>query len=179
MRNKTIFRMLTGEDVQKFSGVDYAVVCYVDDVQHIIGHRSNKILQDYLKKLHMLNIGIYGANFLKINPSKTEFIHIRKTKERNQEIKITDESTEISSTGSMKILGFVRKNRDLYFSHLGMVEAVVNTKLTEIQPSLKFMNLRTRREIIYSKIASTATYSIELYYGQNQRTVDKRNDSNV
>merc|ERR1712081_94195 len=106
------FEAYMGEEVEKFSRIDHAVVCYVDDVQHIVGHRSNKILQDYLRKLHMLNIGIYGANFLQINPTKTEFIHIRKTKERNQEITIVEENMEIKSTGSMKILGYNTNNRN-------------------------------------------------------------------
>ena len=50
---------------------------------------------------------------------------------------------------------------------------MVSKRLAEIYPYLKFMNLNTRRKLIYAKVASIAMYSIELYIGQNERTLDK------
>ena len=35
------------------------------------------------------------------------------------------------------------------------------------------MNLKTRRNLIYSKAASIAMHGIKLYIGQNERTIDK------
>ena len=87
MRNGYIFKLLTGEEAQKFSGIDHAVVCYVDDVQHVIGHRSNKVLEEYVNLLHKLNKGLYSANFLQMNATKTKFIHICKTSEKGRKLK--------------------------------------------------------------------------------------------
>ena len=63
--------MLTGLDIQRFSGIDHRVVCYVDDVQHILGHKSNAVLNEYVNHLHQLNKGLYSHNFLKMNAAKT------------------------------------------------------------------------------------------------------------
>ena len=52
MRNKFMYKLITGEEIARFSAIDHKVTCYVDDVQHVVGHKSNLILQDYINALH-------------------------------------------------------------------------------------------------------------------------------
>ena len=67
MKNQYIYKLITGEDAIKAEGIIHKVTCYVDDVQHVLGHKSNITLETYVNKLHILYIAYYGHNKLKIN----------------------------------------------------------------------------------------------------------------
>ena len=84
MKNERIYQLLTGEKLKRVEGILHRVTCYVDDVQNIIGHKNNLQLEIYINQLHKLLIGLYSYSFLKINETKTEFIHIRKTTAKNE-----------------------------------------------------------------------------------------------
>ena len=75
----------------------------------------------------------------------------------------------------MKILGFMRNARNNFDSHLAMVNSIVSKKLNELKPYLNLMNLKNRREVVYSKVASIAQYGYELCAGANQNTLQKLN----
>ena len=118
MKNKYIFKLLTGQEIERFPRVEHHVVCYVDDVQHVVGHKRNHVLELYINKLHQLNIGLHSHNFLQINSSKTEFIHIWKTSEKNEKICINDQLEVIKSKNLMKILGYHTNNKITLETHL-------------------------------------------------------------
>ena len=79
----------------------------------------------------------------------------------------------ISEDKAIKILGIWKNKRDSYETHIDKIKGIVVKKLSEIYPYLRYMNLNTRRKIVYSKIASIIQYGMELYLGQNQRILDK------
>merc|ERR1711954_627538 len=72
----------------------------------------------------------------------------------------------LKDDNSMRILGIIKNNRDSYDTHLASVSGRVSKVLTDIRPLIKNLDLKSRREIVYSKAASLATYGIELYAGQ-------------
>ena len=80
----------------------------------------------------------------------------------------TTEGEEIIACNSMKILGIIKNNRDSIDSHLNMVGGRISGILAELKPLLKYMNLKTRKEIIYSKAASILLYGSELYSGMSE-----------
>ena len=61
----------------------------------------------------------------------------------------------------MKILGFLRNSRDNLDAHFAMVNSVINKKLIELKPFINLMNLKDRRETVYSKVASIAQYGFD------------------
>ena len=100
---------------------------------------------------------------MKMNPDKTK-VMLTKSTERNRRLTIkTSGGDTVTDDKSIRILGFVKNSRDTYESHLGMISSIVNTKLDELKPLLKHMNLKNRREVVYSKVASNVTYGLELY----------------
>ena len=68
----------------------------------------------------------------------------------------------------MKILGVIKNNRDSLDSHLNMVGGRVSSILAELKPLLRYMNLETRKEVIYSKAASILLYGSELFTGLSE-----------
>ena len=93
---------------------------------------------------------------------------------RNQRLTIKTPNNEtLTDDKCMRILGFLKNTRDSYDLHLGMVSAVVSNKLTELKPLLDNMSLKNHREVVYSKVASTLLYGIELYAGQNTWTQNR------
>ena len=138
------------------------------DVQNIIGHKNNLQLEIHINQLHKLLIGLYSHNFLKINETKTEFIHIRKTTAKNEKIKIKTENYEINSKDSMKILGFYTNDRMTVETHLTKLMSKVRHEYHKIRPSLQFMNLQTRRIIINAKVCSHVEYVLPLIISQPQ-----------
>ena len=45
--------------------------------------------------------------------------------------------------------------------------------LAEIKPLLKFMSLKNRRQVVYSKVLGAAMYGLEIYAGQTELIKDK------
>ena len=136
MKNKFMYKLIIGEEIDRFSAIDHKVTCYVDDVQHVVGHKSNIVLQQYINALHALNKGLYAANFLKMNASKTEFIHIRKTTERQEKITITDDEGVIESQPSMRILGFHTNERNNLETHISKLMKRIGKEYHYIRPAL-------------------------------------------
>ena len=73
----------------------------------------------------------------------------------------TDQMTFTTATGekvkesnSIKILGITLNNRGSMDTYLNIACGRIVQILTELSPLTKFMSLKTRREIIYSKAAS-------------------------
>ena len=67
MKNDKKYKMLTGEKLNREEGIQDKVTCYMDDVQNIIGHKRNTMMEKYINQLNKLLIVLYSHNFLKIH----------------------------------------------------------------------------------------------------------------
>ena len=152
----------------RVEGIVHKVTHYVDNVQNIIGHKSNPMLDKYINQLHKLLIGLYSYNFLKINETKTEFIHIRKMTSKNESISIKTDKYEINSKNSMKILGFVTNDRMTLDSHLSAMMSKIGLEYHKLRPALNYMDLQTRRIVIDAKVRTHIDYIMPLIISQPQ-----------
>ena len=108
-----------------------------------------------------------------MNPDKTK-VMITKNNDGNRRLNLkTNDGKTVTDNKTMRILGFLKNSRDTYESHLGMVSSIIHKRLDELKPFLKHMNLKNCRETVYSKVASSLTYDLELYAGQNQWTTQR------
>ena len=176
MKKKQIIQTLLEVSIPTFYGIDHYVNQYVDDSTNVMGAETNEELKKYVESYHKVLEHFYAHNKLKLNGQKTK-IMITKNKEKTQTTKLTEFKTskgeKIIEVNSMKILGIVKNNRDSYDSHLSMVSGRVNAIINDLSPLLGHMNLKTRKEVIYSKAASIALYGAELYTGQTLWTENK------
>ena len=142
----------------------------------MVGTDTKKELVNYLESVHNVLEIYYSENKLKMNDQKTKLlitIHAKTIGPREQVKFRTGTNNWIKEDNSIKILGIYKNNRDNYDTHLNVISSRVNNALYKVRPLLKNMNLKNRRQIIYSKIASTALYGFELIFGQTQWTDSK------
>ena len=129
---------------------------FVDNSTNIVGADTLVELNIYLNEFHKLLEVYYRINKLKMNETKTKTM-ITRTNSLNAKITINTTTGEtVTDNKAIKILGFMRNSRDNYDAHFAMVNSVMNKKLAELKPFLTLMNLKSRRETVYSKIASIA-----------------------
>ena len=129
-------------------------------------------VEHYLKVLEKY----YLHNKLQISSSKTKIMMTKNPKNHQQGNNLrftTSKGETITACNSMKILGFVKNNRDFMDSHLCMVGGRVTAILEELSPLLKHMSLKICKEVIYAKAASVLLYGAELYTGLTQWTTNK------
>ena len=165
MKNEKIYKMLTGETLVR---IQHKVSCYMDDVQNVIGHKSNQRLEIYINQLHKLLIGLYSHNYLKINETKTEFIHVRKTSDKSESIAIKTDRYEIKSKKSMKILGFITNERMTLDTHLSGLMSKIGLEYHKLRPALDYMDLQTRRIVMDAKVKTHVEYILPLVISQPQ-----------
>ena len=67
----------------------------------------------------------------------------------------------------------MKKGRDSHDTHLNSVKGRVIKALMDLSPFLEYMDLKTRREVVYAKAGSIALYGAELYVGQTEWTLNR------
>ena len=176
MRNAQLIELLMEIKIPQFYGVLHEVNQYVDDSTNLIGSNTKEEMEKYLESYHKVIETYYSANKLKINSDKTQLIITRKKWKDKTDEKVkfkTKEGDTIREVNALRVLGFIKNNRDSYDSHLGQVNGRVVKTLAELKPYTKHMDQNTRKEIIYSKVASIALYGCELFTGQTEWTTSK------
>ena len=176
MKNAQLLELLMELKIPQFYGIIHEVNQYVDDSTNTIGTDSKDELEKYLTSYHAVLETFYHANKLKINGEKTQLIVTRRKWKNNDNSKVTFKTKtgeKIIEVNALRILGFLKNNRDSYDSHLGVINGRVTQALQEIKPFMKLMDLKSRKEIVYSKVASIALYGVELYTGQTEWTLNK------
>ena len=171
MRDAQLIETLLELKIPQYYGIGYFVNQYIDDSTNIIGCSNKVELQNYLKSYHEVLEEYYKANKLKLNSEKTKIIVTKAKNNTNDRSPVefkTAEGETIREDNAIRILGFLKNNRDSYDSHLGQINGRVCKVLSEIRPYLKHMNLKTRRETIYAKAASLLLYGSELFTGQTE-----------
>merc|ERR1711954_513888 len=79
----------------------------------------------------------------------------------------------INNDLSIKILGWWITPDNKLSHHMAKVKGPIYKTLSEIKPYLGFLNIKQRREIIYSKALSILSYGLALYAGQTEEIKDK------
>ena len=171
MRNRQLAATLLEITIPTFYSVEHSVNQYIDDSTNLIGTDTMDELirynESYLKVLE----AYYSLNRLKINSGKTKILITKHPAKRqnNEPISFMSPDGEtIIESNSIKILGFIRNNRDSMDSHINMVSGRVNSVLTELSPLLGHMSLKVQKEVVYSKAASFLLYGAEMYTNINQ-----------
>ena len=172
LRNQQLIETLFEILIPNYYSIDHEVNQFVDDSSNVVGSETEEELglytSDYLKIMEKF----YYMNKLKLNAEKTK-VMITKAKE-TKKIKISAPNGEVLTPDkAIKILGYWKNSRDNYETHISKITGIVSKRLCEIKPYLSCMNLKTRRKIVYSKIASIILYGIELYLGQTDETLRK------
>ena len=155
--------------IPQYYVISHQINQYVDDSTNLIASDTKEEMSRYLESYHKVLEKYYHSNKLKINSKKNKLIvTCRKLKNStNEKIKFnTSKGETIEEVNALRILGFLKNNRDSYDSHLGQVSACVTKVLADLKQFTKYMDLKTRKEVIYSKAASIALYRSELYTGQ-------------
>ena len=176
MRNAQLIELLMEIKIPQFYGVLHEVNQYVEDSMNLIGSNTKEEMEKYLESYHKVIETYYSANKLKINSDKTQLIITRKKWKDKTDEKVkfkTKEGDSIREVNALRVLGFIKNNRDSYDSHLGQVNGRVVKTLAELKPYTKHMDQNTRKEIIYLKVTSIALYGYELFTGQTERTTSK------
>ena len=111
-----------------------------------------------------------------INPKKTKFMIMSVGENTNKKVKMklsTSKGEVIEDVLNMKILGIWLNTKCSMETHITKIKGSVCKQLTSLQPTLKYLNIPTRRELIYSKVGSLILYGAELYSGQVDAIRDK------
>ena len=130
--------------------------------------------ENILSYHHVLE-AFYESNKLKINSDKTQLIVTRKKLKNkdNDKIKFKTKMGDEIKVNALRILGFIKNNRGSYNNHLGQVNGRITKALSDLKPYTKHMDMKTQKELIYSKKASIALYGSILYTGQTEWTLSK------
>ena len=176
MKDAQLAEVLMEIKIPQFYGIRHQVNQYVDDSTNIIGTDNKDELEIYLTNYHKVLEIYYTANKLKLNGDKTQLIVTRRKWKNKDNTKVQFKTTEgdtIKEVNAIRILGFLRNNRNSYDSHLGVINGRITQALAEIKPYVRYMDPKSRKEVIYSKIASIALYGAELLTGQTEWTKAK------
>ena len=172
LKNQQIINTLFEMTIPNYYSIDHEVNQFVDDSSNVVGSETEEELglytTDFLKIMEIY----YHINKLKLNAEKTK-VMVTKSKD-TKKIKVTaPNGEEITADKSIKILGYWKNSRDNYETHINRITGIVTKRLSEIRPYLRCMNIKTRRKMIYSKVASIILYGIELYLGQTDEILHK------
>ena len=89
-------------------------------------------------------------------------------------ITIKDEwGNDIHAGNNMKMLGFVLNSRWSMDSHLSKFKSRIGLEYSKLKPYMQYLNMTDRKTILNSKLRSILNYSLPLYMGKNQQTVQK------
>ena len=171
MKNSQLIETILEMKIPNYYGVTHNINQYVDDSSNTIGTDSEDEMKKYVESYIAVLDKYYEHNKLKLNSGKTNIIMTKKTGRQNN----TDQMTFTTATGekvkesnSIKILGITLNNRGSMDTYLNIASGRIVRILTELSPLMKFMSLKTRQEIVYSKAASILLYGSQLFTGLNQ-----------
>ena len=114
----------------------------------------------------------YEANRLKLNREKTTVMLVG-SENRHRKLTLNLGNDVIKNDLSIKILGWWITPDNKLSHHMAKVKGPIYKTLSEIKPYLGFLNIKQRREIIYSKALSILSYGLALYAGQTEEVKDK------
>merc|ERR1711954_330541 len=93
---------------------------------------------------------------------------------KKKKIKLTLRNGDvIEDDKAIKILGWWTTPTNSMIEHINKIRGITFKNLAEIRPLLKFMNLKNRRQIVYSKVLGAALYRLKIYAGQTEVIKDK------
>ena len=132
MKKKQIIQNLLEISISIFYGIDHGVNQYVSDSNNVMGAETNEELKKYVESYHTVLEQFYFHNKVKVSRPKTK-IMITKNNDKTQTTRLMEFKTSkgdiIIECNSMRILGNIKNNRDLYDSHFNMVSRRVNAML--------------------------------------------------
>ena len=172
MKKEEEFKEMTNKVLEKVENIYHKVTQYIDDTTSVIGASTNKELKTYMQQYLQLMESFYWHNKLAMNSSKTKFMIMNIGENNNKKIKmkLTDsKGNEIEDVNQLKILGFWTNSIHSMEMQLSKIKGIVISKLSNLQPTMKFLDKPTRKEIIYSKVGSIILYGAALYSGQTEQ----------
>ena len=174
LRNKNMAELLLEMEIPQFYGVMHEVIQYVDDSNNTVGTDSIDEMTRYLNIYLQLLQTFYDANKLLLNKEKMTFIVTRKNTGEIRRLELNGpNNTPIKESNAIKLLGIWRNNRNSYDTHLTYLSIATTKAINQLQPLLKHMSTKTRKEVISAKCASISNYGLELLYGQTDWTAKK------
>ena len=143
MKDKKIFKQLTGREMKNHKIISHKIITYVDDTQHIIAAETNEDLKNYIQDLHELLISIYKHKSLYINGDKTEFLNFNKQEDDGANFVITDEKKNIiKQNNTIKILGYRINRSNNLENHISGLVSKINFTYNKIKGALSYMNTK-------------------------------------
>ena len=152
--------------------VDHSVTNYVDDSSNSVGAKSLEEIRKYTECYMEVVERYYEANRLKLNMEKTT-IMIVGNQEKKESLKLKLGKHTVTNDLSIKILGWWISPDLKLNHHISKIKGPIYRTLAEIKPYVKFMSLKLRREIVYSKAVSIINYGLALYSGQCEEIKDR------
>ena len=157
--------------MMKYDITEHSIHTYVDDTQHVISSETQEDLSIYIQDLHDLLQSIYKFNSLYINGEKTEFLMFNRNKDNeDDEITISDNKGNIiTERKTIKILGYtVNRCNDLE-NHLSSLSAKITSTYNKIKGALPYMDSKSKKIIIESKLRGQLNLTLPLILNQTQR----------
>ena len=170
MKDKKLFEKITGKKQREHNIINHKTLTYVDDTQHVISSETIEDLHRYIQDLHELLQSIYKYNSLYINGEKTEFLMFNRNKESEDDpITIHDNKGNIiEEKKTIKILGYtVNRCNDLE-NHLSSLTAKITSSYNKIRGALPYMDQKSKKIIIESKLRGQLNLTLPLILNQNQ-----------
>merc|ERR1711954_333079 len=175
MKNPVLYKEIVGEDMPPNtpSQIEHDTTNYVDDSSNSIGGNSIEDIKSYTETYMILIGKYYDANRLKLNKDKTTVMVVDNPEKKSVRLTLELGDDTVKSSLSIKILGWWITPDNKLNHHISKIKGPIYRTLAEIKPYLKFMNLKQRREVIYSKALSILNYELALYAGQNKEIKDR------
>ena len=140
MCDKSLFKMITGQDLQEHNIIDHKTFTYVDDTQHVVSSKNIDQLQNYMQDLHILLINLYKHNSLSINADKTEFMNFVQTHEEAESVlTITDDQGNlIKMKKTINILGYKVNKENNLEDHMAALMSRITLSHNKIKGQLRY-----------------------------------------
>merc|ERR1711954_520962 len=175
MKNPVLYKEIVGEDMPPNtpSQIEHDTTNYVDDSSNSIGGNSIEEIKSYTGTYMSLIGKYYDANRLKLNQDKTTVMVVDNPEKKGIRLTLELGEDKVKSDLSIKILGWWITPDNKLNHYISKIKGPIYRTLAEIKPYLQFMNLKQRREVIYSKALSIVNYGLALYTGQTEEIKDK------
>ena len=99
---------------------------------------------------------------------------VTKSRETNKRLKIVLQNGEqIEDDLAIKLLGWWTTPNGSMNHHIDKIRGNVYNALAQLKPFMKFMNLKERKDMVYSKALGIASYGLGLYLGQSELIKDR------
>ena len=155
---------MTGLTIPTFKNITHSITNFVKDSTSVVGAESSQELQSYIQHFYLLLASFYKTNKLKMNSDKTIMIMI---KNKDNSIKLVpDKNENIECNKQLKILGWWSNEMNNMSTHLMRTKSIIHHQAFILKPTLKYLYLKQRKEIINSKILSKLKYGLSFYVGQ-------------